>query len=92
MATLEIKVTNSRTGQITRHERYDLTDDLGCQLLAQLEQMVNTLPAPVQLKHLTRLADRAAVVDISLGPTSPPTPAISFQQQHYLTGQPDDDD
>jgi hypothetical protein len=92
MATLEIKVTNSRTGQITCHESYDLTDDLGRQLIEQLDQMIVDLPGAAQIKHLTRLADRATVVDISLGPTGPPTPAVSFQQQHYLEGQPDDND
>ena len=92
MATLDMKVTNSRTGQITCHERFDLADDLGRRLIAQLEEMIRDMPALVQVKHLTRLADRAAVVDIRLGPAISPAPPISFQQQHHPAGQPDDDD
>lgn len=89
MATLELKVTHRRSGKITRHEQYELDDELGRQLLAQLDQMIAELPGPARIWQLTRLTDRSTVVDISLGPLAPPA-GRSFQQQ-YQGGQTDDD-
>lgn len=90
MATLEIKVTHSRSGKVTRHDHYELDDELGRQLIAQLDRMIAELPGPVCIRHLTRLTDRSTVVDISIGPALPPTSDPSFQQQHQ-GGQSDDD-
>jgi hypothetical protein len=71
MATLEITVSNRKTGQIKARQLFELDDDLVRLFLEQLDMMLASLPRPVQVVK-TITPDGATTIDLLTAPHPPP--------------------
>ncbi|GAB4458669.1 MAG: hypothetical protein Kow0031_39000 [Anaerolineae bacterium] len=65
MATLDVTISNGRTGEIKHQVELDVPDDLALALIEKIQQALNELNANYTLNRLTRLSDGATMIEIS---------------------------
>ncbi|GAB4430126.1 MAG: hypothetical protein Kow0031_10880 [Anaerolineae bacterium] len=72
MATLDVTISNGRTGEIKHQVEFEVSDDLALALVEKLQQALNELSANYTLNRLTRLSDGVTLIEISAVPGRPP--------------------
>jgi hypothetical protein len=66
-ATIQISVTNAKTGQVTLHETFHLAADLTGALIEQLEALVAELP-PKRVRVSRRQENGTTLIDLEVRP------------------------
>jgi hypothetical protein len=66
-ATIQISVTNAKTGQVTLHETFHLAADLTGALIEQLEALVAELP-PKRVRVCRRQENGTTLIDLEVRP------------------------
>ena len=82
MATLEITVSNRKTGQIKAHQIFEMDDEMTRLFLAQLETMLVGFEKPIQVVK-TMAPDGVTTIDI-MTPPYPAAPVVSpsFEERY----------
>lgn len=82
MATLEITVSNRKTGQIKAHQIFEMDDDMARLFLEQMETMLDGFEKPVQVVK-TMTPGGVTTIDIMTPPyPAPPVVSPSFEKRY----------